>query len=331
MTKTLVKGSWYTVTTASTCTITDANGTTLGTAEAGKQFSFQATTELITFSDDSATVLANPKQASVAAGNSSGGTTIQFDTKPTSGSTNAVTSGGLYNILYNSTLKLGNGTGGTGSNSINIGFGESRVSDSNSVGIGHNIWNVAAESVTIGHTARSYARASVVIGGYVRDNAYAYSQSRSVNGIVIGSSSTVSTGHYSMVIGADSTVSVTRGSIIGPAAKLNDESVMLLSVLRGSGVNTTGQTLLYLIAAGSPMANTYENGEACLGYVVKDSSGNILACGTRKLSELLTNNTAFAPAALDLDAPAPTPFLPTGITEPIVDTEAENFLTNQEQ
>lgn len=73
MTKTLVKGSWYTVTTASTCTITDANGTTLGIAEAGKQFAFQATTELITFSDAAATVLANPKLAPVAAGNSSGG------------------------------------------------------------------------------------------------------------------------------------------------------------------------------------------------------------------------------------------------------------------
>lgn len=78
MTKTLVKGSWYTVTTASGCTITDANGTTLGTAEAGKQFAFQATTELITFSDPAATVLANPKHAPVAAGNSSGGNEEQI-------------------------------------------------------------------------------------------------------------------------------------------------------------------------------------------------------------------------------------------------------------
>lgn len=74
---------------------------------------------------------------------------------------------------------------------------------------------------------------------------------------------------------------------------------------------------LYIIAPGSPLANTYENGAACLGYVAKDKNGNVLECGTRKLSELLTNNTAFAPAALDLDAPAPTPFLPTGIMEPI--------------
>ena len=71
------------------------------------------------------------------------------------------------------------------------------------------------------------------------------------------------------------------------------------------------------MGSGSPLATTYEDGEACLGYVVKDSDGNVTACGTRKLSELLTNNTAFAPAALDLEASAPTPFLPTGITEPI--------------
>jgi hypothetical protein len=49
---------------------------------------------------------------------------------------------------------------------------------------------------------------------------------------------------------------------------------------------------------------------------VRDKNGNITECGTRKLSELLTNNTAFAPATLDLDSDPPTPFLPTGITEP---------------
>ncbi len=61
MTKKLVKGAWYTVTTATTCDITDANGTLLGTAEVGKQLYFQATTELITFSDPAATVLSNPQ------------------------------------------------------------------------------------------------------------------------------------------------------------------------------------------------------------------------------------------------------------------------------
>jgi hypothetical protein len=75
-------------------------------------------------------------------------------------------------------------------------------------------------------------------------------------------------------------------------------------------------TRLYLLKAKSPLAEQYEGGAAALGYIVRDRSGNVLECGTRKLSELLTNNTAFAPATLDLDSDPPTPFLPTGITEP---------------
>lgn len=82
-------------------------------------------------------------------------------------------------------------------------------------------------------------------------------------------------------------------------------------------------TQLYVMSAGSPLANTYEDGAAALGYVVKNRTTNtIIECGTRKLSELLTNNTAFAPAALGLDdEPTPGPFLPTGILEPEYVTE----------
>lgn len=339
------KGKTYTVTTSEPCTITTDTGIILCSAEPGKQAAFVAIGSTIEVDSEVAEITETASKTSSSLGFNAGKDIqftgnlyktnseeldetsllnraegdnrwkINFDTAPTSGSAAAVTSGGLYNMLCSSKIKLGNGTGGTGSGSINIGFGESTVSQASAVGIGQNIWNVAAESVTIGNSARSYANASVVVGGQAR--IYNNSVSRSVNGIVIGSSSNVGSGYNSMVIGANSNVSGSRGSVIGPSAALKDESVMLLSVLHGSGANTTSQTLLYLMAANSPLATTYENGEACLGYVVKDSSGNILACGTRKLSELLTNNTAFAPAALDLDAPAPTPFLPTGITDPI--------------
>lgn len=40
-------------------------------------------------------------------GGSDGGATIKFDTTPTSGSTNAVTSGGLYNILKSGSPAIG--------------------------------------------------------------------------------------------------------------------------------------------------------------------------------------------------------------------------------
>lgn len=58
MEKLLVKGTWYTVTTGSTCDVVDAEGRPLGTAEAGKQLTFKASTERITFSDDAAEVQA---------------------------------------------------------------------------------------------------------------------------------------------------------------------------------------------------------------------------------------------------------------------------------
>jgi hypothetical protein len=109
---------------------------------------------------------------------------------------------------------------------------------------------------------------------------------------------------------------------LGSLVKAQDVGVTVIGANSdGSNSENYLQTLFYIVGAGSPLAVTYEDGEACLGYVVKDKNGNISACGTRKLSELLTNNTAFAPAMLDLDSPAPTPFLPTGIMEPLVDPE----------
>lgn len=58
MDKTLTIGRTYAVTTATECTVTDADGKLLCTAYAGHQNFFIATTTVITFSDDSATVTA---------------------------------------------------------------------------------------------------------------------------------------------------------------------------------------------------------------------------------------------------------------------------------
>lgn len=259
MTKTLVTGATYVVTSATTCTVTDANGLTLCTAEPGSQAFFVATTSTISFSDPAAVVTATFNTAP-ALGNGGGGATIQFDTKPTSGSTNAVTSGGLYNILKSSSPAIGEGAS---AGPFSVAMGRTAHTSNDSVAYGYN------------------ARAEK---------------------------------HRTIVVGAHASVKAYGGTAIGFAVTLNDPSTAVIAVKTEQNVT---QTLLYLIGAGSPLATTYENGEACLGYVVKDTSGNILACGTRKLSEILTNNTAFAPASLDLDAPAPTPFLPTGIMEPI--------------
>lgn len=253
-------GKVYTVTSPNGCTVYDNDGLTLATVEANKQASFVATTSTITWTDEEAKITATFSAAPALGNGSGGGVTIQFDTTPTSGSTAAVTSGGLYNILYSSTPAIGAGA------------------------------YTGPYSVAYGNRARALS-GGVVFGNNVE-----------------------STTNNANVFGQNSKVTAKAGMAFGNSVTLNDAATVVWGV---KTVDGSLQTLLYLMIANSPLATTYENGEACLGYVVKDASGNVTACGTRKLSELLTNNTAFAPAALDLDAPAPTPFLPTGITDPI--------------
>lgn len=282
MEKILVKGDWYTVTTATTCTITAADGKLLATAEPGKQCTFKATTERILFSDDNADVQANPKFA--PAFGDGGGTSIKFDTTPTKDSTNAVTSGGVYSVLFKRDQNIGVQSNASASYSSAFGGG------ANATGFG---------ATAIGFWAQATQLAVTAVGEHA-------------SGSAVGAT----------VLGGSAQVTKVGGMALGRKVINKDEQAMVLGTL---SANDATQTLFYIIGAGSPLATTYEDGEACLGYVVKESNGNILACGTRKLSELLTNNTNFAPAALDLDAPAPTPFLPTGITDPI---EMEEELTD---
>ena len=287
MEKLLVKGTWYTVTTGSTCDVVDAKGRPLGTAEAGKQLTFKASTERITFSDDAAEVQSeNFNFAHVAGAN------VGFDSVPVSGSGNAVSSGGLYNILYGSAVTLGQGAG------------NSSVYD---VVIGREAYTTASGGVAIGYLAVA-AQNSVAVGYNARSSMAGW-------GVSLGAGATVGGTNFSVAIGSAASTTKSSSQVIGNSTALKNAGVTLIGTW--DSIDRTVQTLFYIIAAGSELAVKYEGGEACLGYVVKESSGNVLACGTRKLSELLTSNTAFAPAALDLDAPAPQPFLPNGVTEPI--------------
>lgn len=308
-------GKVYAVTCASGCTITDNKGRTLGECEAGKQALVVATSDKLLTSAD-ALVTATFNSAPTIGSGGGGGVTIQFDTTPTQDSTNAVTSGGLYNMLV-SPIKLGDGSTGVNTTHIalgnNISFGGN---SDNSVSIGNNSKILANSNkgvaIGFGATIESNSASCIAVGP----------GAKALQGSVSIGANTSSIG-FGTVCGMETTAT-NFSSAFGSHIKVKDQGCTVISAWNtssGSWIKPTIQSLLYLMGAGSPLATTYENGEACLGYVVKDSSGNILACGTRKLSELLTNNTAFAPAALDLDAPAPTPFLPTGIMEPI---EIEN-------
>lgn len=263
-----IPGAVYSVVAPTACTITDkVTGRVLATTSPNEQKDFRAFGSVTTLSDPNAIyVAASTFNAAPTIGSGGGGgVTIQFDTTPTQNSTNAVTSGGLYSVLFARDLSLGAGASTSG-----------------------------AYGTALGGFAKAHA-SGLALGVYAN-----------------------ATHNGSLAVGANSIASKWYAIAMGQGTTVKDNSAICFGT---TSVNTSssavGRTNFYIIPAGSPLAETYENGEACLGYVVKDAANNIVACGTRKLSELLTNNTAFAPAALDLDAPAPTPFLPTGIMDPI--------------
>jgi hypothetical protein len=166
-------------------------------------------------------------------------------------------------------------------------------------------------SVTIGSEATSHKNYSVTVGSNAENH--------STYGIAIGSSSVTNENKTdSIVIGHSAKSLGSYSTAIGPNATLNDDGTVLLQTY---DAQTKQYTLLYLIGAGTPLATTYyEDGSACLGYVVKQGNGTILECGTRRLSDLLIDNTAIATTSLESN---PTPFMPTGITDPIIEPEAE--------
>lgn len=265
---------WHVVTGPAGGTVKSVDGSvTYCTIPEGGQGSFYAVTTEVVLSDESIGVDVLPVNFNCApAPGGGGGVAIQFDTVPTSGSTNAVTSGGLYNVLFARELALGRATA-TGNSSIAVGY-SAESTNMASTAIGSNAKAKHVGAMALGNACQAINWQSIAIGSFVsvRDNSAICIGTRAVN----------------------------------------------------SANKEVGSTFFYIIPAGSTLSEIYENGEACLGYVVKDIDNNIVACGTRKLCDLLTNNTAFAPAALDLDAPAPTPFLPTGIMEPIESLNESN-------
>ncbi len=282
MTKTLVKGSWYTVTTASGCTITDANGTTLGTAEAGKQFAFQATTELITFSDPAATVLANPKHAPVAAGNSSGGNDTLYPVSPTLiNESRAPTAAGM------SALAVGLSAGASGAGSVAVG-NNSTASDFGATALGYG--------------AQADGKSSVALGAYSRADS---------SSVALGVGAQAASG--SIAIGVNTQV---QGAGVGFG--YGDLSESGFSVPEGEIVffgtwHSADYTILNVIVfAGplSPLAN--ESLDGAPGIVVLcavlDSEGSITSQIVRGATwaELLPRDLSSTPAAMSLeDEPAP--------------------------
>ena len=204
---------------------------------------------------------------------------------------------------------------GAGANTLNNGDTES----SNSVTIGCKASNKGADSVVIGASGLQAGSGNVVLGA----NAGA-DKTQTAQGVAIGKGAMVSGSGENVALGAGSysiwkCVAVGRGAktkanaslAIGANAEVTANASWGIAIGNGAKVSDFGATVirstaedgtytqLYFSGANTPLANTYENGAPMLGYVTKDSAGNVVAAGTRSLLELLTNNSTFAPASLD--------------------------------
>ena len=209
-------------------------------------------------------------------------------------------------INYCQTQGTGSITIGAGANTLNNGDVES----SNSITIGCKASNTAADSVVIGAQASGTSAFSVSVGGLAQAKGLAVAVGRMAKavytGTAIGAHATSTGAGFaggfnssavanSIAIGHTATATADRAIVIGKNATVSDYGA---TVIRSTAEDGT-YTQLYFSGANTPLANTYHGGAPMLGYVTKDSAGNIVAAGTRSLIDLLTDNSTFAPASLD--------------------------------
>lgn len=255
------------------------------------------------------------------------------------------------NVTHTCTTEgTGSITIGAGANTLNNGSTES----SNSITIGCKASNQGADSVVIGASAIGTSFGNVVIGaaanatstsaivlgqkatGYINAaaigyNAIAqhhsiaighYAKTTSLSGLSIGNSSIAS--KYGVSLGHYAASNANCSIAIGHQATVSDYGA---TVIRSTAEDGT-ITQLYFSGANTPLANTYEGGEAMMGYVTKDSSGNVVAAGTNKLSALFPNNSGFQPMTMSLDDEweAPKVFHPSDLDMPQDEpTEPEEY------
>ncbi len=113
--------------------------------------------------------------------------------------------------------------------------------------------------------------------------------------------SAVASGAYATAVGAGASVEGDGSCALGAMARNAHAGCAVLAALAceggaDAGVEQAAVTQLYLLAAGSPLSVEYCGGEAGLGFVTTapgrlgEEELIIVASGTRKLSELLTDN-----------------------------------------
>ena len=189
----------------------------------------------------------------------------------------------------------------------------------------------AGSSVAVGYKAKTSTKGDVMVG-YVRNekkwgtpNTYmgygvktAAAATKGGGNVIIGSTkedvdteNSISVGadnnagqstSHNVVIGSNTSTTANNSTLIGSHLLNNDNNVIVLGTTVGDSTSAK-QTLLYIVGANSELANKYENGNAFMGFVVRDGNGDISKCGTKALHEIFTNNTNASVVS----------FMPTGL------------------
>lgn len=211
---------------------------------------------------------------------------------------NAVVLGAEASTAGAGTILIGAGTNlaagaGNLSNAILIGRGAKSTGE----------W--ASGSICIGYNANIAGDAASAIGS---------GASAEVAGYALGTNAKAGT--YSTAIGFGC-VNKNTGTT----------SIKQTSVDYTTNPRTNYATQFYIMGANSSLAVQYEDGEACMGYVVKnETTGEILAAGTQKLSVLFPNNSTFQPATIDENGEwvMPKVFHPSDLDLPIEEPSENN-------
>ena len=243
------------------------------------------------------------------------GASITLDAVPTSGSANGVTSGGIYDADLHVSLGTGSmavGKNAVANNAYSVAMGEGAVTggyyNNNSptatlTTVSTNttstsIWSVPCFSTAVGYHATAARGACTAYGAYAR----------------AGSEGSTSSGYYATASGSNATASGyyatasgNGATAVGAGCYVADHGCVALNAGGTGGAfgideySDGKSTQLYLIGAGTELADTYTDGEAGLGFVVLDHlAGKIVARGCCKLSAICTlHTTDFTPKNCD--------------------------------
>lgn len=215
-------------------------------------------------------------------------------------------------------IALGLNAESSGFNAVSIGAGAKSL-DSGSVSVG-SVSEAGSGSAAIGSLAKAKGAYSVALGN--SSQAFNHSSCSIGNssyaggelGVSIGGYSATS-GEYSSALGAHSVAAGCGSTVVGFAAtasyggqvfgsygrNTNSGTTVIAAASDIFGCSASSLVQLYLISPGSILSNRYCGGEAGLGFVETGLVGlaytpEIIRSGTKKLSELLTDNkNTFSP------------------------------------